>query len=58
MPKVIVKCGYSKGGGGGHGGYMKYIATREGVETLPQDRRLMPVTDAQRELIGELLKED
>ncbi len=58
MPKVIVKCVYSKGGGGGHGGYMKYIATREDVETLPQDRRLMPVTDAQRELIGDLLRED
>ena len=33
MPKVIVKCRYYKSGSGkGLGGYMNYIATREGVE--------------------------
>ena len=37
MPRVIVKCRYFKGGPGkgGLGGYMNYIATREGVEKLP-----------------------
>ena len=33
MPKVIVKCRYYKSGSGkGLGGYMNYIASREGVE--------------------------
>ena len=52
MPRVIVKCRYYKGGSGkGLGGYMNYIATREGVEKLPRDQRLKPETEAQQELI-------
>ena len=37
MAKLIVKSPYIKGGsgGGGPGGYLKYIGTREGVELLP-----------------------
>ena len=36
MARLIVKSPYIKGGaGGGPGGYLKYIGTREGVELLP-----------------------
>ena len=37
MAGLIVKSPYIKGGGkgGGAGGYLKYIGTREGVELLP-----------------------
>ena len=37
MARLIVKSPYIKGGGGGPGGYLKYIGTREGVELLPAD---------------------
>ena len=59
MPRVIVKCRYYKGGSGkGLGGYMNYIATREGVEKLPRDQRLKPETEAQQELIMKLTVDD
>jgi len=59
MPRVIVKCRYYKGGSGkGLGGYMNYIATREGVEKLPNEQRIMPVTKAQQELIIKLTADD
>ena len=59
MPRVIVKCRYYKSGSGkGLGGYMNYIATREGVEKLPNDQRTRPATDAQIEMIEDLLKEN
>ena len=36
MSRLIVKSPYIKGSaGGGPGGYLKYIGTREGVELLP-----------------------
>ena len=36
MARLIIKSPYIKGGaGGGPGGYLKYIGTREGVELLP-----------------------
>ena len=35
MARLIVKSPYIKGGGGGAGGYAKYIGTRDGVELLP-----------------------
>ncbi|MBP5237100.1 MAG: hypothetical protein J6128_06245 [Clostridia bacterium] len=59
MPKVIVKCRYYKSGSGkGLGGYMNYIATREGVEKLSNDQRTKPATEAQIEMIEGLLKEN
>lgn len=50
MAKLIQKCGYIKAGGGG--AYMKYIATREGVEII---KRETPATKKQQELISNLL---
>ena len=52
MARLIVKSPYIKcGGGQGAGGYMKYIATRERVEIIPDDR---PPTRKQKQLITEL----
>ena len=34
MARLIVKSPYIKGGGGA-GGYVKYIGTRDGVELMP-----------------------
>lgn len=48
--KLIQKCGYIKAGGGG--AYMKYIATREGVESIENDA---PATKNQQALIADVL---
>lgn len=50
MAKLVQKSGYIKSGKAGR--YMKYIATREGVEKLAGNG---PVTKGQRELIQKLL---
>ena len=55
MARLIVKSPYIKcGGGQGAGGYMKYIATRERVEIIPDDR---PPTRKQEQLITKLVKD-
>lgn len=50
MAKLIQKCGYIKAGGGG--AYMKYIATREGVELIASNA---PATEKQKALIADVL---
>ena len=52
MAKLVQKSGYIASGKAT--GYMKYIATREGVEKLSGNG---PVTKGQRELIGSLLRD-
>lgn len=55
MTRLIVKSPYIKcGGGQGAGGYMKYIATRERVEIIPDDR---PPTRKQEQLITKLVND-
>ena len=55
MARLIVKSPYIKcGGGKGAGGYLKYIATRERVEIIPDDR---PPTQKQTQLIEKLVKD-
>ena len=55
MARLIVKSPYIKSGGGqGAGGYMKYIATRERVEIIPDDR---PPTRKQEQLITKLVND-
>ena len=55
MARLIVKSPYIKcGGSQGATGYMKYIATRERVEILPDDR---PPTRKQDQLITKLSKD-
>ena len=55
MARLIVKSPYIKcGGGQGADGYMRYIATRERVEIIPDDR---PPTRKQEQLITKLAKD-
>ena len=56
MVKLVQKCGYIKpgGGGSGAGGYMRYIATREGVVCL---HGRGPATEAQQKLVSNLLRD-
>ena len=53
MAKLILKSPYIKSTGGASG-YLKYIATRERVEILPDDR---PPTRKQEQLITKLVKD-
>ena len=52
MPRLVQKSGYIRAGDAG--GYMKYIATREGVEKL---HGTGPPTQKQVQLIQKLLKD-
>ena len=55
MARLIVKSPYIKcGTGQSAGGYLKYIATRERVEIIPDDR---PPTNEQEQLIAKLVKD-
>ena len=55
MARLIVKSPYIKcGGGQSAGGYLKYIATRERVEIIPDDR---PPTNKQTQLLAKLVKD-
>ena len=55
MAKLIVKSPYIKcGAGQSAGGYLKYIATRERVEIIPDDR---PPTNKQTQFIAKLVKD-
>ena len=55
MARLIVKSPYIKcGAGQSAGGYLKYIATRERVEIIPDDR---PPTNKQEQLIQKLVKD-
>ena len=55
MARLIVKSPYIKcGAGKSAGGYLKYIATRERVEIIPDDR---PPTQKQTQLIAKLVED-
>ena len=55
MARLIVKSPYIKcGGGKSASGYLKYIATRERVEIIPDNR---PPTNMQEQLITKLVKD-
>ena len=55
MARLIVKSPYIKcGAGQSAGGYLEYIATRERVEIIPDDR---PPTNKQTQLIAKLAKD-
>ena len=55
MARLIVKSPYIKcGAGQSAGGYLKYIATRERVEIIPDNR---PPTNKQEQLIQKLVKD-
>ena len=55
MARLIVKSPYIKcGGEKSAGGYLKYIATRERVEIIPDDR---PLTTKQTQFLAKLVKD-
>ena len=54
MARLIVKSPYIKcGAGQSAGGYLKYIATRERVEIIPDDRPPTQQADAAHRKAGE-----
>ena len=57
MARLILKSPYLKPGGKkSPGGYLKYIATREGVEMAEDTSRHLPATTEQQKQITKLLK--
>jgi len=57
MPRLILKSPYLKPGRKkSPGGYLKYIATREGVEMAEDTSRHLPATTEQKKQIEKLLK--
>ena len=58
MARLILKSPYLKPGGKkSPGGYLKYIATREGVEMAKDTSRHLPATAEQQKQIAKLLKQ-
>ena len=58
MTRLILKSPYLKPGGKkSPGGYLKYIATREGVEMAEDTSRHLPATADQQKQIAKLLKQ-
>lgn len=56
MPRIIFKCRYLKNAAAHAENLVKYIATREGVEKIPEKMRNRPVTGKQKLLIADILK--
>ena len=60
-PRVIFKCPHIKGGGffaAAHlGNYVKYAATRDGVERIDLGKTTLPATDKQAKLVAQILRE-
>lgn len=61
MPRLIFKCPYIKSGLGeaaAHlSNYVRYTATREGVDKLPSEKAALPATEKQQAMIGQLLRD-
>ena len=61
MPRIIFKCPHIKGGTGkasAHlGNYVSYVATREGVQKVPENKNNLPATKKQRQMIEQLIRD-
>ncbi|AEY67558.1 TPR repeat-containing protein [Clostridium sp. BNL1100] len=57
MPRIIFKCGYIKNAAEHRENLVVYVATREGVEKIPQVNRLLPSTKKQEQLITDILSQ-
>ena len=58
MPKIIFTSRYMKAAPAAQlANYVKYIATREGVEKIDESKRELPATAAQKKLVSQLLKD-
>ena len=57
MAKIIVKSSYLKPNARKNvGNYVRYIATREGVEKIDESKKYLPATEKQKQIISRLLK--
>ena len=57
MAKIIVKSSYLKPNAKRNAGnYVRYIATREGVEKIDESKKYLPATEKQKQSISRLLK--
>lgn len=58
MPRLIFKCPYlSPNASADRGGYAVYVATRDGVVIIPREKRGLPATLKQRDLVLQLLSD-
>ena len=61
MPRIVLKCPYLKGGTKKSAAHLSnlvtYMATRSGVEKLPKERRSLPSTLKQGDLIQQIINE-
>lgn len=55
MPRIIFKCRYLKNASVHLSNFVEYVATREGVEKMPDSTRLLPATKKQEQLIADIL---
>ena len=55
MPRIIFKCRYLKNAAAHAENLVTYVATREGVERIPQNRWSLPATLKQKLLIADIL---
>jgi len=56
MPRIIFKCRYLKNAPERLANFVKYVATREGVEKMPGGAGLLPATKKQQRLIDDILQ--
>lgn len=61
MPRLIFKCPYLKPdhprSEAQRENYVRYVATREGVERLDPGKAALPATKRQQEMVGQLLRD-
>ena len=61
MPRIIFKCPYIKPGTGGAavhlGNYVRYAATRDGVEKLTPDQANLPATKKQQAMVERIVRD-
>ncbi len=61
MPRIILKCPFIRGGTNKAAShlrhYVNYVATRSGVERIQLDKRDLPATKKQKELVARIIKD-
>lgn len=61
MPRIILKCPFIRGGSNKATShlrhYVNYVATRSGVERVQMNKRDLPATKKQKELVAQIIKD-
>lgn len=61
MPRIILKCPFIRGGSNSNAThlrhYVNYVATRSGVEKIQMDKRDLPATRKQKEMVARIIKD-